>query len=314
MARYGKRAKYGKKRYGKKGYGKMRYRKMGRSKPKLYRQGGNFAMQSGKGPSPELKSYDFIHYNTPPPPQPAAANSLAAFIQGSGQWTATWTAVSNQFQPPVGGGAGMILQATSSTNCIPLNAVQNGPGLNQRIGRKITMRSIKFDAVFRAPCAAPTTATGTGLSSTPSVTLTNFFRLVLVYDRQTNGASPQYYDVLAPAGTSGISGATATAVESSNNLNNRSRFLTLFDKTYVVGNADIPQRRVSIYKKMNLPVIYTAVSSSNPNDVTTIQTGGLFLLCVGNTTQIVDPNATPTQPMSSPWAIMPSYRMRFTDL
>ena len=276
MARYYKKRRYGGKYgYKKKRYGKMGYRKMKRSKARLYRQGGNYAQQGSK-PSPELKSYDLLCYNTG-----ATAGLPNTTFSGccdqNQSWAGAVTAFASQFPSPAGSwlgpglgsppGGGSCLVASNVQYGVPLNSLPIGAALNNRVGRKITMRSIKVDILFQSP-GTPASAASTGISMSrgPIFQMTPV-RVLLVYDRQTNGAAVQVADVLASAGSSGVGGAAAVSVESSNNLNNRSRFLTLFDKTYTLNSVDTPYRTVRIYKKLNLPVIYNGGAPSTPWDV-----------------------------------------------
>ena len=269
MVRYKKRrygGKYGKK----KRYGKMGYRKMKRSKARLYRQGGNFAAPVSGKPSVELKSLDVLCGNV----LPSAANQATGVGVWSGAmaqldaYSTSVTALNNSSTPAGTYGAGIALEASCSQVGVCLNAVSVGAGLNQRIGRKIQMRSIKLDILLQAP-GTWTANSGVGALMQPAASSQLApVRILLVYDRQTNGAAVNAGDVLAPIGASGLGGATSVGVCSSNNLNNRSRFLTIYDKVYQLSSVNTPYRKVSIYKKMNLPVIYNSGALSSYWDPT----------------------------------------------
>lgn len=335
MARFYKKRRYGKKGYGKKRYGKMGYRKMKRSKAKLYRQGGNFAMVSSRA-SPELKSLDSMVFNALGSTGAGLWGDTAAGQFGSNLGVANWAA-------NIGTGIAACTNATYNTYngallvgntggvaCQPLNICTTGTSLSQRIGRKIMMKSIKIDLDLRP-------GVGTGYSVSPlaytlagtlNVAACTAIRLMLVYDRQTNGAAVYPADVLASPGGSGV-GASSNfvSVTSSNNLNNRSRFLTIYDKTYIVGSADTTTKVVRIYKKLNLPVIYTgAVGPQDAYDCAQIQTGGLFFFAVsdGAPGSGVMTNISAGKPygiivsaaaanMPVPHAVCGSFRLRFLD-
>lgn len=313
MVGYGKRRRYSKKRYGKKRYGKMRYRKMGKSKSKLYRQGGNFAMASSKA-SPELKSLDLLMFNGGGPVA-AGATTAGSFAQTQSSTQPQKAACENfALQFSAAAGYGFLVTGVSNGNCMLMNSLGVGGNINQRIGRKVTMKSIKMDMLLRAACAAPQLNALVGTQpGNPTPTYPMAIRLMIVYDRQTNGAAPQYADVLTSPGCAGIQGAVQQVqICSSNNLNNRSRFLTIFDKTYYLGTQDKTVVPISIYKKLNLPVIYSNNLTTSAYDVSCIATGGLFFLAISdNNTAVVANAAYGTMP--APWAEMVSTRMRFID-
>lgn len=329
MARYGKRfrSKRGfKKRYRKK-FGRMRFRKMGSSKVRLYRQGGNFAQNPGR-PSIELKSLDGFAVNVL-----VKSGGVATSYSGdtaANAWMSDWV---GQIGSGIGAPAtfqyhGSLLAGGVQGRAQPLNLTIVGNQLQNRLGRKIQMRSVKINMNLRPP----TTSAGFVIDSNrfnPSALQVNTaptIRLILVYDRQSNGAAVQYADVLASPGGSGVGASTHyVGVTSSNNLNNRSRFLTIFDKTYTLGNADIGGKHVQIYKKLNLPVIYNVGAPADCYDPGQIQTGGLLLMAVSENNamaatvgasgsyEISAATATNTLQILTPWALMPSYRIRFTD-
>lgn len=320
MARYFKKRRYGK--YGKKKrYGKMGYRKMKRSKAKLYRQGGNYAMSTNGKPSVELKSYDLICANNRQ--GTLVANSISGALNTCDAYAESCIAFASQFPGASAPWLGAtifpsVMEACNQQAGVCLNSLLIGAGLNQRVGRKITMRSIKIDMCFMSPgTLSPDSEYGVANTRAGSTQLCPV-RVLLVYDRQTNGAVVNSDDVLAPLGTSGVQGGgNAVGVCSSNNLNNRSRFLTLFDKTYLLNAVDTPYRTIRIYKKMNLPVIYSSNAPTNPWDVNVIQTGGLFLFAICDCDPSINLAAVTGPPLSqvikSPMAVMPSSRLRFTD-
>lgn len=316
MRRYIKKRPWG--RYGKKKrFGKMGYRKMKRGKAKLYRQGGNYAQPVGGKPSVELKSQDIL-VSTIATYDGATAlanpvGSVSRQCYDVQPYKAACENFANQFVPALTASYGYFVQGVSTGVMSPLNSLSVGSGLNQRIGRKITMRSFKFDGVFNGPCGTLTANSVAGWSKgTPSVSAPVLLRIMVVYDRQTNGAPVQLSDVLASPGAAGLVGSGQVTVSSSNNLNNRSRFLTIFDKVYSFGNADTTAKRISIYKKLNLPVIYTSNGpGANVYDVSQISTGGLFMAFISDCNAPLAGNATGA--LNSPWAVCPSVRIRFTD-
>jgi len=84
-----------------------------------------------------------------------------------------------------------------------LNAIGQGSDVNNRIGRKVIIKSV----FLRGTVGPAPTSTG-GCS----------FRIIVVYDRQTNASTPAITDILLN-----------DDFRSPNNLANRERFVTLMD-------------------------------------------------------------------------------------
>lgn len=117
------------------------------------------------------------------------------------------------------GGAGI----TPGNNFTPvaLNLIQTGSSFFNRIGRKVRNHSI-FIEMWAAP------------NGTNAQTDVAYHRFLVVYDRQSNGATPSITDVLQDVDqsnnlTSGTSLATAHL-----NMNNRERFVVLMDERKVL--------------------------------------------------------------------------------
>lgn len=100
-----------------------------------------------------------------------------------------------------------------------IGGVVPGPGRWERIGRKINYRSVHIKGCIVL------SATGAGVKPT------EYCRLVLIYDRQPNGAVPVISDILADVSSAG---ATVTSAFSGLNLNNSDRFLVLRDGRYAL--------------------------------------------------------------------------------
>jgi len=132
-----------------------------------------------------------------------------------------------------------------------LNTCVTGDDFTNRDGRKITMKSLKLQAC---------------VSSFPGATECGQVRMVVVYDKQTNGAAPSGSDVFA-----------SNDALDFNNLNNRERFVTLLSCIVPYQNASSNGSSVIVekYVKLNLPTIYNA---TNGGTVADIVSGGLFLL------------------------------------
>ena len=137
---------------------------------------------------------------------------------------------------------GLVL-AGWSINC--LNDVAQGTTAITRIGRKILMKSVLVQGLL---------ATNTGNSA----------RVLIVYDRQPNGALPAATDVL-----------TSNTIMAAQNLDNRDRFLILADIMPYdqVENISNPSANSGFgykrYIKCNLETIY----SGNAGTIADIMSG-----------------------------------------
>lgn len=89
-------------------------------------------------------------------------------------------------------------------------AIAQGVGESERIGRKMMVRSIGWRFNVKMPSSSNQNSTG------------DIVRVILYQDKQTNGAAAVATDILESAD-----------YQSFNNLANKSRFLTLMDRTYV---------------------------------------------------------------------------------
>lgn len=145
-----------------------------------------------------------------------------------------------------------------------LNGVAAGTDFTDRIGRKIIMKTAQIEGCINQ--------TGGDVATT-----VNYCRVMIVYDKQSNGALPAITDVL-----------TAATSKSFMNLNNRDRFVVLLDRRHAVGSRGITATQsfsdgpgpvpLHEYIKINLPVIYDGGTAA----IGDIQTGSLFLLTIGD--------------------------------
>lgn len=130
-----------------------------------------------------------------------------------------------------------------------LNGVVQGSDATTRIGRKIVLRSM----LVRMKQRLQTTTTG-GCS----------IRVLCVYDKQTNATAPAITDILL-----------ADDFNSPNNLNNRDRFVTLFDKVLeplsAAGNVETG------YVQFNPINLETMFNSGNAGTVGDITSGSVYL-------------------------------------
>lgn len=164
----------------------------------------------------------------------------------------------------------------NTTGSITLLAVPVlGSDFNQRIGRKILLKSVYIRGfVATEPALAPTAATSAAAQQV---------RMMIVSDMQPNGSAPAITDILV-----------AATASSQLNLNNRDRFRIITDKTYVLGpynNVTTATQATQIasgaqiinikkYKKLNLEMIFNA---TNGGTIADIASGALFMVWIGST-------------------------------
>lgn len=164
--------------------------------------------------------------------------------------------------------------STEVITCI--NVCSQGTSLGTRVGREIQMLSVQIKGYFY-----PTGAHAGGMV---------FWSLV--YDRQSNGAVPDWDDVY-----------TTDAIQPQlRNLDGRKRFKVLgsgFIPTPKVG-ADYLCLPFEFFKKIKYPVTY---NGANQGDVTDVMTGGLIWMCRGTIAQGADD-----------CTLAASVRVRFTDM
>lgn len=158
-----------------------------------------------------------------------------------------------------------------------LNLIRVGSTFCNRIGRRIEMKNIRMSGIIQ---------------SLRTVAAEDYARILLVYDRQTNGAVPSLSDILQ---TTDQATANTTTSFSGMNLNNRDRFKILRDMRFylppitdtagVITNAGPPDPMSKTYmveafvKLGGLLTQYKADSA--PAVIGDIATGGLFLVTAG---------------------------------
>lgn len=133
-----------------------------------------------------------------------------------------------------------------------LNGIAAGAALNERIGRKIRMKSIYIRANVSVPAAG---TTGNG-----------FIRVMLVYDRQNNAT-----DLGANLTQLFVTDHAVSLM----NLDNRERFLVLYDRMTPMGLQWRDTEVFVKFKRCRLDVLYNAAAGTTFASITT---GALYLL------------------------------------
>jgi len=137
----------------------------------------------------------------------------------------------------------------------PINLIATGTDFFERIGRKVLIKSFQVRSFM-------------GLEN---INNASGVRLMLVYDKQTNGALPAIGDIL------GIPIASNPFVAMLN-LNNRDRFVILWDKIY---RMDLGSGIVTVlkkYKKLSHETVFSGTTAA----IGSIATGGLYLVQIGS--------------------------------
>lgn len=147
--------------------------------------------------------------------------------------------------------------AVDSTGALALlNGIVPGTAATERIGQKITIRSLELRGYNYV---------------TPTDGLDQLHRRILVLDSQTNAAALTIAQVLQTAN-----------VFSPRNLQNRKRFKILYDKTFTLNaSAEAGSRRwFKMYMKFRKPII-TDYNTGTAGTVADIVTNSLYLINLG---------------------------------
>lgn len=147
----------------------------------------------------------------------------------------------------------VIPVTTSGAQVTLINGVAQGVASNERIGRKITMKSL-----FVRGYAA---MQGSTVGNSP-------VRVLIVYDKQTNASAPIVTDIVLQ-----------DTIMSPMNLANAQRFQVLYDAVFKLGTAGDQVFNFQKYIKLNHDVTYNLGATSA---VGSIQTGSVYCLVWNN--------------------------------
>lgn len=159
-----------------------------------------------------------------------------------------------------------------------INLVRIGSTFCNRIGRRIEMASLRLTGFINA------------LRTTNDE---DYARIMLIYDRQTNGAVPAIADILQ---TTDQAAANTTTAQSGLNLNNRDRFVVLRDMRILLPAVTVasgvitapgivdpikPQNNIDMFVKLK-GLVTQFKADSAPAVIGDIASGGLFLVTYGS--------------------------------
>lgn len=151
--------------------------------------------------------------------------------------------------------------ATSPPSTL-LNGCIAGSQNYNRIGRKIFMKSLQVRGYIHA--------------ATDGTATEGLFRMIIVYDKQSNGAAPAYTDVIRSQNVSGVNSSSAADMI---NLDNRDRFIILRDRAFAMSQQSTVATQavagsntdlfVDEYLRINMETIYNAGTAGTVGDITT---------------------------------------------
>lgn len=150
-----------------------------------------------------------------------------------------------------------------------LSTLSLGTDATNRIGRKVVWTKIIVRHFYNNAGAAAV-------------------RLMIVYDKQPNGALPAITDVLL-----------SDTFTSNNNLNNRDRFITILDEIIGGEQGDALIGAGLFTRKINLETIF---NSGNTGTISDIQSGSIFVMAA----------AAPSSSANST-ALVTRIRLRYLD-
>lgn len=156
---------------------------------------------------------------------------------------------------------------TKTVNSIfPLNLIATGTSNVHRIGRKILMRSVYLQfSIQRSPF---------------DVEPDTFVRIMIVLDKQTNGAVPTWGNILDLPGSTN----NTLELQSPNNLNTSKRFVTLWDKRFHLQGTYHTGRIFKKYISLNHTTQYNGANATIGN----ISSNSLLFCVTSNKDTLAD--------------------------
>lgn len=158
--------------------------------------------------------------------------------------------------------------ATAFAGITELNDILQGAGAYQRVGQKVVLKSFAFKCNLELGGTPPVMGNG---------------RIMIIYDRQPNGAFPSISDILS------INVSTAPVFTSGINMSKKSRFTILTDQYIDLDTDALGTKTVSLFRNnINLETEFSA----NGGTIADISTGALYLVAIGSYANFAMKNAT----------------------
>lgn len=142
--------------------------------------------------------------------------------------------------------------ATSTLTSFLLNGVPEGDDQSSREGDSIRFKSIQLNA------------------NLSYVNATSNVRMIIFIDTQPRAGAPVMADVITGTGVGATTGLR--------NLDNRSRFVILKDKTWMVNNTTLSTHPIKWYRKLDMKSYYTTAAATS----TSIQSHALWMFLVSD--------------------------------
>lgn len=165
-----------------------------------------------------------------------------------------------------------VAASTSTASVTLLNGIAVGNTAGTRVGRGVQMKSLQF----RSNCSQASGFTAGQV----------LHRILIVYDKQTNGLAPLATDVMESDNFYGYM-----------NLNNSKRFVVISDN--IIEPDNLTNYKSKVFRKLNLPIEFNSVGGAF---VSSITTGSIYVLSWVFCTQA----SAPTFQFNS--------RIRYTDM
>lgn len=172
--------------------------------------------------------------------------------------------------------SGIVLETTGTNGGIFLvNAVAPGSGSFNRVGRKITLKSLRIKGNI---------GVAMNNNSGSAATVGQVVRMVVVFDRQPSGILPNFNVIFGFTDQAGTEGAT---VQSPLRYDNMSRFKVLRDCEMVTnpgtaGNAAVlngPINVIAVDEYIKLPQLETVYSGQSATcTIADVASGGLYVI------------------------------------
>lgn len=172
--------------------------------------------------------------------------------------------------------AGPVVSTTGTNgDAVTLNLVETGAGSYNRIGRKITLKSVRIKGTMVYTYShAATSADQVGST----------LRMVVVWDKQPSGVLPVFSDIF---GSTSQDGTESSDIFDNLRFDNTGRFSVLRDKMLTVnpqlsnsegGSTDRAVNSVPVDEFINLKGKQTIFSGdSDPTTIADISSGGLYV-------------------------------------
>lgn len=173
----------------------------------------------------------------------------------------------------------ILVSTASNANCKVLNLMKEGNGTENRVGKKINIKSVRIKGV------ANYNYTPEGVTGNINA---GIMRMVLVWDKQPNGVKPLYNKVFSRINQEGVE--TSEFLDNVN-PSNTSRFSVLKDKIFqanptVMNTSGGTTNAVKLnymfdeYLTMNKDTIYDKTAGTIT--IANIATGALYLYYISN--------------------------------